>query len=286
MIGWRNGEWFPLPDGAEVSVVSPGPCLFETFALRGGKVECLPDHLARLVQSCPRLGIDSNWLTLGAAPDPVRWAPVLREILRREQLTDAIVRLIVAPRAMDTLATEWVTVRPLPATPPAIRLQLLQTRRDAPEWLPRPKSGPWQNSSVAWRELRAISHDTDIEGVQLDATGHVAEATRSSLAWWDGTHWCFPAASTGRLGGTAMAQFRGVVLAAGRKIAEVAEPFPPRAESVVVLRSTLAGGGVLSSSCSDAERQVCWQSTGPQTEARAMLAALAAWRAQRCINLA
>ncbi len=286
MIGWRNGEWFPLPDGAEVSVVSPGPCLFETFALRSGKVACLPDHLARLVQSCPRLGIDPAWLTLGAGADPARWGPVLREILRREQLTDAIIRLIIAPRAMDTLATEWVTVRPLPATPASLRLQLLQTRRDAPEWLPRPKSGPWKNSSDAWRELRGISNETEMEGVQLDTAGNVAEATRSSLAWWDGASWCFPAASTGRLGGTAMAQFRGVVLAAGRKVADVAEPFPLRAESLVVLRSTFAGGGVLASTFSDVDQKVCWQSAGPQTEARAALAALAAWRAQRCINLA
>mgnify|MGYP007043771201 CR=1 FL=1 len=37
MIGWRQGEWVSLPDGAEVSALVPGPSLFETFAVRAGR---------------------------------------------------------------------------------------------------------------------------------------------------------------------------------------------------------------------------------------------------------
>ena len=285
MIGWRQGEWVTLPDGAEVSSLVPGPSLFETFALRSGRIACLGDHLDRLALACPRLGLDPARLMLGAAADAATWSAPLGGLLGRNTLTNAIVRLLVAPRG-DGLATEWLTVRPLPATPSAIDLYQLAHRRDAPEWLPRPKSGPWKNSSEAWRELRALADRADAEGVQFDARGCLSEGTRSSFAWWDGESWNFPAVETGRLSGTAMAQLRSVLAQAGRPVRDVSWPgFPLNAQSVLVLRSTFEGGAVCARSY-HAEGRLAWQPTGAQSEATRALAWLAAWRAQRCISFA
>lgn len=263
----------------------PGPSLFETFALRGGRIPCLPDHLDRLAAACPRLGLDPARLILGSSADTTRWAAPLGGLLDSNTLTNAIVRLLVAPRG-DGLATEWLTVRPLPATPSAIDLYQLTLRRDAPEWLPRPKSGPWKNSADAWRELRAFADRPDAEGVQLDTRGCLSEGARSSLAWWDGTCWNFPAAETGRLPGTVMAQLRGVLIQAGRPVRDVSWPgFPASAESMLVLRSTFDGGAVLARSY-HADGRILWHPSGPQVEATRAQALLAAWRAQRCISFA
>jgi 4-amino-4-deoxychorismate lyase len=285
MIGWSQGEWVTLPDGADVASLVPGPSLFETFALRGGRVACLADHLDRLAAGCPRLGLDPARLMLGVDATVARWSAPLGGVLGRNALTDAIVRLLVAPRG-DGLAAEWLTVRALPATPPAIDLYQLAMRRDAPEWLPRPKSGPWKNSADAWRELRAFADRPDAEGVQLDARGCLCEGTRSSFAWWDGASWNFPAVETGRLPGTAMAQLRSVLAQADRPVRDVSWPgFPTTAESALVLRSTFDGGAVLARSY-HADGRLVWQPAGPQVEAVRALALLAAWRAQRCISFA
>jgi hypothetical protein len=206
-------------------------------------------------------------------------------LLGRNTLTEAIVRLLVAPRG-DGLATEWLTVRPLPATPSAIDLYQLSLRRDAPEWLPRPKSGPWQNSGDAWRELRGVADRPDAEGVQLDARGCLSEGPRSSFSWWDGECWNFPSVETGRLPGTASAQLRSVLAQAGRPVRDVSWPgFPTNAQSLLVLRSTFDGGAVHARSY-HAEGRLTWQPNGPQAEASHALALLAAWRAQRCISFA
>jgi branched-subunit amino acid aminotransferase/4-amino-4-deoxychorismate lyase len=284
MLAWRDGDWLTVPEGATVAQLCPGPSLFETFALRGGRVEAWEDHLARLALACPRFGLDPRRLTLGAGPAPELWAAPLRKLLDRAGLTDAIVRLVVAPDGAGG-AAEWLTVRPLPPTPPSLELRLLRTVRDEPEWLPRPKSGPWRNSAEAGRELAALADPARTEGVQFDAQGHVSEGVRSSLAWREGGTWHFPAVATGCLPGTAAAQFRAALRAAGQPSRDVTAPFPVAAESIVVLRSTLAGGGVLASRAHEADGRPCWQASGAEAAARAALAALATARAQRSVSL-
>jgi len=284
MIGWRQGEWVGLPDGVEVGALHAGPSLFETFAVRGGRVACLSDHVGRLVAACPRLGIDPDRLRLGG-PAAARWSAPLAGLLGRNALTAGIVRWLVAPAA-DGSAVEWLTVRALPATPAAIDLYQLALRRDAAEWQPRPKSGPWLNSAAAWRELRGIADRPDAEGVQCDARGCLSEGPRSAFAWWDGESWNFPAADTGRLPGTAQAQFRASLAADGRPARDVSWPgFPLAARSFVVLRSTFEGGATPARSY-HAEGRLVWRPSGEQAEAARALASLAAWRAQRSISLA
>lgn len=288
MLAWCSGNYLQVPDGATVADLEPELSLFETFALRQGRVECLGDHFARLALACPRLGINPARLYLGAGPARERWAPILQKLLAEAQLTDAIVRLVVKMRP-DALAREWLSVRPLPPTPAGLDLFSLESLRDAPEWVPRPKSGPWQNSARALQELKKYTARPDVEGVQFSARNCVSECTRSSLAWWAQGAWHLPAPETGCLPGTASAQFRSVVQQAGREVCEVTVPFPAAAASVVVLRSTFAGGAVLArqfiSACGTGEPKVLWEAAGEQPEAMARLAELAAWRAQRSVSL-
>ena len=285
MLAWRNGEYVTVPDGVTVAQIHEGPSLFETFALRAGHVECLADHWQRLTLSCPRIGLNAQKLILGQSTDRAKWSPILQKLLSAAGLTDAIVRLIVVPRD-DGLSTEWVTLRPLPEAAPTTDLFLLKTTRDKPEWLPRPKSGPWKNSAAAWKELKSVTDRPEVEGVQFDAEGNVSECTRSALAWWDGHHWSLPAGSTGCLPSTTANQFKGVLSQAKVPFQEVARPFPVEAESILVLRSTLLGGSSLVQKVFSADGKVCWQAGSNQAQAKAQQDALRAWRAQRSINLA
>lgn len=285
MLAWRNGEYVAVPDGAEVSQIHEGPSLFETFAIRSGRVECLADHWQRLALGCPRLGLSAQKLILGQSTDSKQWAPVLQKLLSAAGLTDAIVRLIVAPRD-DGLSTEWVTVRPLPETPKAVDLFLLKTIRDKPEWLPRPKSGPWKNSSTAWKELKSLTPRTDVEGLQFDAIGNVSECTRSALTWWDGQQWSFSSPSTGCLPSTTANQFKGVLGKLKIPFHETAIAFPKDARSVLILRSTLAGGACLVSKVFANDGKIYWQAPANQSDIDDQLQALKVWRTQRSINLA
>ena len=155
------------------------------------------------------------------------------------------------------------------------------TARDAAEWLPRPKSAPWANSMAATIELRSLGVGAGVEGVQFDARGFVSEGSRSSLAWVEGGVLHVPAESTGRLPGTALGQ---LIHCAGLPVRAVESAVPVRAEVVLLLRSTLPGGAAAVSHWDDVDGRPLW--SGDPAAARPLLAALAAWRAQRCISFA
>lgn len=284
MLAWKNHTWIEVADGLAVAQIHSGLSLFETFALRDGKVECLDSHWQRLERGCAHRGIPPEQLHLGHLTKTTNWTPVLQKLLKSAALTEAIVRLVIVPKS-DGTWDEWVTVRPLPATPQAVDLFLLSTRRDKAEWLPRPKSGPWENSACAWRELQTITSRSDVEGVQLDQQGHVSEATRSSLIWREGGQWYWPATSTQRLAGTAALQLIDFLGQSGEKVTEVTQPFPVQAESVLVLRSTFLGGAILASQCYDTPNNRIWQANADQTEVREILQSFARWRAQRSLKL-
>lgn len=264
---WRNGEIVPgdvspgaFPDGARC---------FETIALRAGRVECLDDHLARMQAALGHLGLRHGAL---AAGDLGAW----RRALGALRPGDAILRLVAGD------GFEELGARPILSSPETFALRTLRTARDAPEWLPRPKSAPWTNSLAATAELRALGLPDGTEGVQLDARGFVSECTRSSIAWLRDGALHVPDASTGRLPGTALAQ---LLACAGVDVIEVAAPAPAGADAVLVLRSTLPGGGAAATAWSDAEGREIWRARDLAT-ARRLLAALAGWRGQRSVSLA
>jgi branched-subunit amino acid aminotransferase/4-amino-4-deoxychorismate lyase len=284
MLAWKNGVFCEVADGITVAQMHQGLSLFETFALREGKVECLEFHWQRLALSCAHLGIQSDQRHLGHLSKTAEWSPVLQRLLRAESLSQAIVRLVIVPTSQGSF-DEWVTVRPLPDTPAKLDLFLLSTVRDEAEWMPRPKSGPWQNSAEALRELQSITSRTDVEGVQCDSRGCVSEATRSSLLWREGNRWFAPAPSTQRLPGTAALQFIDYLKHSGQSVTEVTQSFPLQAESMVVLRSTFLGGAVLASRCQRPTGETLWQADADQTSTQKILQEFARWRTQRSLKL-
>jgi branched-subunit amino acid aminotransferase/4-amino-4-deoxychorismate lyase len=245
-----------------------GAAFFETIALRAGTVECLEDHLARLRAGLARAGFAPRPL---AAGNLEAWRAALRLLGGQE----GVLRLVVGSDF------EELGLRALLPSPEVFRLRSLRTVRDAAEWLPRPKSAPWANSMVATVELRSLGVGAGVEGVQFDARGFVSEGSRSSLAWVEGGVLHVPAESTDRLPGTALGQ---LIRCAGLPVREVASPVPVRAEAILVLRSTLPGGASAVSHWDDVEGRPLW--SGDPAVARPLLAALAAWRAQRCISFA
>lgn len=264
---WRNGSL--VPGDASPGAFPPGAALFETVAVRQGRVECLADHLARLAAGLGHLGLPRGPLASG---DLDAW----RDAFAALGKPDAILRLVVGP------GFEELGARPILPSPPAFRLQNLHTVRDEPEWLPRPKSAPWANSLAASVELRRSGAGPGVEGVQLDARGNVSEGSRSSLAWVADGSLRVPDESTGRLPGTAQAQLAAV---AGLPVVAVATAPPARAEAVLLLRSTLPGGGAPVEAWDDAGGRRLW-SASDLAPARELLARLAAHRAQRSVSLA
>lgn len=264
---WRNGML--VAGDAQPGAFPAGARLFETLALREGRVECLDDHLARL-----RAGLE----VLGLAPGPLARGDlaVWRRAVAALSARDAILRLVVGD------GFEELGARPILASPETFALRTLRTRRDAAEWSPRPKSAPWANSLAATAELRALGAAPGTEGVQLDAAGRVSEGTRSSLAWVAEGALCAPDEATGCLPGTALAQ---LMACAGLPVRRVAGPPPASADAVLVLRSTLPGGGAAVDAWADVDGRVFWRAAS-LAQARQLLARLAAARAQRAVSLA
>jgi branched-subunit amino acid aminotransferase/4-amino-4-deoxychorismate lyase len=245
-----------------------GAAFFETIALRAGATGCLEDHLGRLRSGMSRAGLTSGPL---AAGDLAAWRAAIRLLGGQE----GVLRLVVGP------GFEELGLRALLPSPEVFRLRTLRTVRDAAEWLPRPKSAPWANSLAASIELRSLGEGAGVEGVQFDARGFVSEGSRSSLAWVEAGVLHVPAESTGRLPGTALGQ---LIRCAGLPVREVESGVPVRAAAILLLRSTLPGGAAAVSQWDDVDGRPLW-SADPGA-AKPLLAALAAWRAQRCISFA
>ena len=160
-----------VPDQATLAELIPQLSFFETFALRQGTVLMPEVHESRLFNALKYLGLKSQYLHLDFSQKTKNWKPIIEKLLSHEKLNDAIVRWVVVPTKGGLI--EWVSVRPLPVTPPSFSLVVLETKRDNAEWLPRPKTGPWTNSQTAWNELKSYSDRTDIEGIQLDKNGYI-----------------------------------------------------------------------------------------------------------------
>ena len=262
----RNGV---LAEGDPTPGTFPdGAALFETIALRAGSAECLEDHLDRLRAGMSRAGLKVGPL---AAGDLAAWRAAIRLLGGQE----GVLRLVVGPDF------EELGLRALLPSPEVFRLRSLRTLRDAPEWLPRPKSAPWANSLAASIELRSLGEGAGVEGVQFDARGFVSEGSRSSLAWVEGGALHVPAESTGRLPGTALVQ---LIRCAGMPVREVESGVPVRAEAILMPRSTLPGGASAVARWDDVDGRPLW--TGDPAAAKPLLGKLAAWRAQRCISFA
>jgi branched-subunit amino acid aminotransferase/4-amino-4-deoxychorismate lyase len=283
MQAWTNQKFMIVPAQATVSQITPNFCFFETFALRGGRVESPEFHEARIMSGLDHLTLDKNKLHLNFSDKIKQWEPILKNLLSNEKLADAIVRWMVVPNANGTL-TEWVTVRPLPATPVSLDLFLLKMVRDDAEWLPRPKTGPWKNSQAALDELKNLSQGIDKEGIQFDSLGNISDCTRSALAWWDGVEWFTPSPKSQCLSSTSLQTLQNS-LRSKQLIKTVNQPFPHHAQSLLVLRSTFEGGAVMVKNVFNSDRELVWTAPPNQDEALSVLTDLKEFRLQRSVSL-
>lgn len=191
----------------EEAVVSPfdhgflyGMGLFETFRVYKGHPFLLDDHLERLNGSLKLLNIEARY-------SREQILPVLRRLLKRNELTDAYIRLNVsAGIGKIGLQTEpykepnlIIFSKPLPSMDrQEKKAVILNLKRNTPEGQERLKSHHYLNNILAKRE---IGDAVDCEGIFLTEEGFLAEGIVSNLFWIEGNVLYTPAIETGILNG-------------------------------------------------------------------------------------
>jgi len=221
-----NGEFVP-PSEAKVSVLDRGYLygdgVFEGIRGYSGQIFRLDQHLERLYR-----GADAISLDVPLPPEELR--DVILETVRRNDLTDCYVRVIVSrgegdlgldPRMCRSPATVVVIASSISLYPPEVYQHGLNvitciTRRNTPTALdPQIKSLNYLNNILARIEVsRAGAH----EGLMLNHLGYVAEATGDNVFVWRGQHLLTPPTHAGLLEGIT----RQVVL---ELAAEIGLPF-------------------------------------------------------------
>lgn len=175
------------------TVISPydhgflyGMGVFETFRTYNGQPFLFARHIERLANSLKTIGI--NW-----DPQVERLASEIAALLHENDLEEAYVRLSVTagiePLGLPTQAythpNELILLKPLakasiPETP-AKAIQLLATKRLAPETDIRIKSFHYMNAILGKQEMLHYPWAKDAEGIMLTGEGHVAEGLTSNI---------------------------------------------------------------------------------------------------------
>jgi branched-chain amino acid aminotransferase len=182
-----------------------GDGVYETLRAYQGQIFMLQEHIARLERSAHLIG-------LPIPLDSGQWSPLLAEVLRRNSLSSAYIRITVSrgegaiglDPGLCPSPTLVIVAQPLPSYPPSlyeqgIALIVAATRRNLPEALPtQVKSLNFLNNILAKREA---SEAKAFDAVMLNADGHLAECTTSNVFFVEGGRVCTPARSCGILDG-------------------------------------------------------------------------------------
>ena len=180
---------FVHQDQARISVFDHGflygDGVYETLRAYHGKFFLLERHIARLRQSCQMIGLELP------IPD-TQWPTLLGEALRRNELTEASLRITIsrgegdlgldpALCARPTIVILAKRFRPYPPSlkRDGVRLALVETRRNPTSaQSPRIKSLSFLNNILAKQEaLRMGSFD----GLMLNIEGYVSECPTSNV---------------------------------------------------------------------------------------------------------
>jgi branched-chain amino acid aminotransferase len=230
MIYYTKGEYVPH-EVARVSVMDRGflygDSIYETVRARGGKILFWRDHLHRLCRSAFLLEIELD----EERTDPLR---ILRELLRRNELQSARLRIIVTrgEGGRDQLTgftPSWiVTIEPFEDLSEeqfetGVSAILVSVRRLGVASLnPEIKSSNLLNNLMARREaVRAGA----AEGILLNPRGDLAEGAHSNLFWYTSDRGlCTPALGAGILPGITRDKVLAVARGLGIPVAEVEEP--------------------------------------------------------------
>ncbi|GJL59559.1 MAG: branched chain amino acid aminotransferase [Nitrospirales bacterium] len=183
-----NGE-FVKREQARISVFDHGflygDGVYETLRVYGGRIFLLERHLARLRRSCELIG-----LVLPIQDDA--WAPIMTEMLIRNGLQDAALRVTISrgegelgidpglcPRPTTVVMAKAVVSYSAHMREQGVRLQLVSVRRN-PESAQSPqiKSLSFLNNILAKQEaVQAGAFDA----LMLNMDGHVTECTTSNI---------------------------------------------------------------------------------------------------------
>ncbi len=182
-------DQFVKKDQALISVFDHGflygAGVFETLRAYGKRIFLLDRHLARLHRSCDLIGL------IPSIPEE-KLASLLAEILHRNNLVDALLRLTISRGAGTTgldspsngQPTTVIFARPLPNFPPdlwnhGVRLVVVGIRRNLPSALPPEiKSLNYLNNILAKQEATQAQA---FDGLMLNAHGYLAECTTSNV---------------------------------------------------------------------------------------------------------
>lgn len=183
-----DGKYYPK-DQAKVSVYDHGLLygdgIFEGIRAYNGRVFRLDEHLERLYQSARSVAIEIP-MTLPELRE------VILETLRRNQLRDSYIRLMVTrgtgdlgldPRKCDRptviVITDTIKLYPADAYQNGLRIIVASTRKNSPDCLsPRIKSMNYLNNILA--KIEAIGAGV-AESVMLDKNGFLTECTSENI---------------------------------------------------------------------------------------------------------
>ncbi len=213
MLVCLNGRFVPAAD-ATVSVFDRGflygDGLFESIRAWRGRL-FLPDaHMERLT-------LGARMLDLALPAEPERLLQLSVELLRRNDLQDAVVRINLSrgpgPRGYSVRGADtptWVIsthpAPPLGSPPPGPwRLHTASFRLAAGHPVSAFKSSSRLLSVLARAEAERSGTD---EALFLDTAGRIVETVAANVFWFDGDRCCTPSIAVGCLPGVT----RGFVL--------------------------------------------------------------------------
>lgn len=188
ILVYIDGEYFPKED-AKISVFDHGYLygdgVFEGIRAYNGRVFKLDEHLKRLYESAHTILLDIP-LSIEEMKEAVL------ETLRRNNLRDAYIRLVVSRGAGDlgidprncakatvVIITDKIKLYPQEMYDNGLKLVTVPTRRNLPESInPMIKSLNYLNNILA--KLEAIQSGVE-EAVMLNNEGYVAECTGDNI---------------------------------------------------------------------------------------------------------
>jgi len=168
--GWLNGERVPL-DQLKIPVTDPafhvGLGVFETIALRGGRLIDLEQHLDRLTSGAERLRIE--------LPTRDRMRDVVARAANEERASHAWVKILA------TRGANWLVMTGQADPAEEGRAQtavVLPWRRNPDDPLHGVKSISYAQNELGLEEARRRGAD---EGLWLNTRGHLTEACTANL---------------------------------------------------------------------------------------------------------
>lgn len=221
-----NGRYLPADEpaiGATDRGLLYGDGLFETLRAYDGLPFLLDRHLARLNASAAAL-------RLGSGADAAEVREAIAELLRRNCLRDAYLRITLtrgehagplelAPPARPTLTIVARPHHPLPPSryDPGSAVIIASIRQNADSPLPRHKTLNYLANLWARTEARERGAD---DAILLNTRGEVAEATSSNLFLVVGGTLVTPALEANILPGITRAEVLALARQAGYNVSE------------------------------------------------------------------